>query len=161
LEPSLSIDTVLEFAKILSNKETYGGNKKWEILPSIILESFGPDTYLFLISDFINWNENLFDLILKAANKFKGVFVFMVRDPIDSYLPKGLGYIYLSDPVTGEVSLVNVDKISEEFNQKAREEEEYIEQNTLANGGYFLKIHTNEDWAHKVLKFFVRLGRWK
>ncbi len=153
IEPSLGIDSVLRIAKTLSKKETYGGVKNWEKVAKTVLESFGSESYLFIISDFINSNNYTFDFISKSANKFKKTLVIMVRDPLDSFIPKGIGYIYLSDPDTGEVSLVNADKVRDEYNRRAAKEEKEIERETKASGSDFIKVHTNEDFVLSLVKF--------
>ncbi len=154
IEPSLGMDSILEIAKTLSQKSIYGGKKNWEVVAKTVLETFSSETYVFLISDFIESDDNTLSFISKASNKFKRVLVLMVRDPLDSYLPKGVGYIYLSDPDTGEVSLVNVDKIREEYNRRAKEEEERIEKRVKTSGADFIKIYTNEDFLISLAKFF-------
>jgi len=153
IEPSLGIDSVLQVAKTLSKKETYGGVKNWEKVAKTVLESFSSESYLFIISDFINSDNYTFDFISKSASKFKKTLVIMVRDPLDSFIPKGIGYIYLSDPDTGEVSLVNADKVRDEYNRKAAKEEKEIEKETKASGSDFIKVHTNEDFTLSLVRF--------
>ena len=153
MEPSMGIDSVLQVAKILSSKSTYGGTKNWEIVKKNVLESFGLESYVFLISDFIGSTDVTFDFISKSASKFKKLLVFMLRDPLDSYIPKGIGYIYLRDPDTGEVALVNADKIREEYNRKAAEEEKALEEAVKGAGAEFIKIHTNEDFIEAFVRF--------
>jgi len=53
IEPSLSMDNVLEIAKVLSKKEIYGGKKNWDSLCETVLGTFTPDTFVILISDYI------------------------------------------------------------------------------------------------------------
>lgn len=158
LEPSLSFDNFFLMARMLSLKENYGGKKDWKVLFKPVLSSFGPDTYIFFISDFIGANDSLYDLVLKMVNKFKGVFCLMVRDPLDSYLPKGIGHIYLSDPNTGEILLVEADKIREKYNAEAQKEEKQIEYNLKSVGAEFMKLHTNKDFVDEFVKYFRRKG---
>lgn len=159
LEPSLSQDNFFILSRMLSNKRNYGGIKNWKVLNKPVLGSFGPDTYVFFVSDFIGVDEYLYDLVSKMVNKFKGVFCMMVRDPLDSYLPEGIGYIYLSDPDTGEVALVNADKIRKEYNETARKEEEEIEKRLKGVGAEFMKLHTNKDFVDEFIKYFQKKGK--
>ena len=158
IEPSLSIDSIFQIAKVLSDEKTYGGVKNWKIVSKHVLETFGPETYIFIISDFINSDTHTFDLIFKSSTKFKKTLVIMVRDPLDSFLPKGIGYIYLSDPDTGEISLVNTDKIRDEYNKKAKEEETKIEEITKEVGAEFIKVYTNEEFIDTFIKFLKTRG---
>ena len=158
LEPSLSIDNFFLMARILATKQYYGGEKNWSVLIRPILSTFGPDTYVFLVSDFIGANDTLYDLVSKMVNRFKGVFCIMVRDPLDSYLPKGIGYIYLADPNSGELVLVNADKIREKYNKEAQKEEKMIEENLKGEGADFMKLHTDKNFVDEFVKFFKRKG---
>lgn len=159
LEASLSQDNFFILSRMLANKRNYGGVKDWRVLSKPILGSYGPDSYVFFISDFIGANEYLYDLVSKMVNKFKGVFCMMIRDPLDSYLPEGIGYIYLSDPDTGEVALVDADKIREEYNEKAAKEEREIEIRLKGVGAEFMKLHTNKDFVDEFIKYFQGKGK--
>ena len=153
LEPSLSMDNFYIMTRMLSDKRNYGGVRDWESIKDIILKSFGPDTYVFFISDFIGADIRLFTLRDDMRVKFRGVFNIMVRDPLDSYLPKGIGYMYMSDPNTGEVALVNVDKIRDEYNRKAREEEDYVKNKSRAIDAEFMKVHTDEEFVRPFIAY--------
>ncbi len=155
IDPSLTLETVLQIARVLCKKEIYGGERKWGCITSPILETFPPDSFIFIISDFIGEKTQLYDFVLKAANKFEGVAGIMVRDPLDSYIPEGIGKIYVQDPVTGEISLVDADKIRDEFNKKTREEEAEIKERFIDAGALFAKTHTNEmDMVKLILELF-------
>ncbi|MEM5825972.1 MAG: DUF58 domain-containing protein [Candidatus Aenigmatarchaeota archaeon] len=150
--PTLGIDAILQIALTLSKKETYGGVKNWNSLYQIF-NIAKEDSYIFLISDFINYNEILKEFIMRCSSNFLKIFLIMVRDPLDSELPEGIGYIYLRDPDTGEISLVNVDKIREEYNKKAKKEEEEVEM-IARSYGEFIKVYPNEDFLNKLARFF-------
>lgn len=152
LAPSMGIDAILQIALTLSKKENYGGVKDWNVLYQIF-NLAREDSYIFLISDFINYNETLKEFIMKCSSNFLKIFLIMVRDPLDSELPAGIGYIYLRDPDTGEVGLVNVEEIREDYNRKARMEEEEIEK-IAKSYGEFIKVYPNEDFVNKLARFF-------
>ncbi len=147
IEPSITMETVLQIAKVLTNKKIYGGKNRWDIITHTVLETFGPDTFVFILSDFIMSEKDkidMFDFVTKASNRFKGVAGIMIRDPFDSYIPEGIGKIYMQDPISGEIMLVDADKIREEFNKKAEEEEKAIEHKFLSTGSLFTKVLTTE-----------------
>jgi len=162
VEPSLGVDTILQIAKILSEKNLYGGEKKWSVVTKTVLESFGEDSYVFFISDFISPDNYTFDFFSKAAAKFRNLLVIMLRDPLDSFIPKGIGYIYVSDPDTGEVNLINADKVRDEYNKRARAEEKLVEKKCKEVGADFIKIHTDEDFVMPLMKFLKtkRMLEW-
>lgn len=157
VEQSGSFDAVLQIAHALSKKETYGGVKNWKVLHDAF-NFLTEDSYLFIISDFIRSDNILKDFIIKASSIFLKVLVIMLRDPIDSELPEGIGYIYLRDPETGEISLVNTDKIREQYNEKARKEEEEIKMIARAYGE-FIKCYTNQDFISIFMRFFKERER--
>lgn len=154
LDPSNSMDNFYSMIKLMTKKENYGGRKNWSSISKILLETFGPDTVLFILSDFMKTSPQMFNDLEKFANKFKAVFGIMIRDPRDSELPKGVGNIYLEDPDTGRISLVNVDKIRDKYNMLAKRQEEFVEKVFRNAGAYFFKIHTNEDFVDMFIKFF-------
>ncbi len=161
VEPGISIDNVLQIAKALCDREIYGGGKNWRIVSPTILETFGPNTFVFILSDFIGEKRDLYDLLMKFSNKFKGVAGIMIRDPLDSYIPEGIGKIYIQDPMTGEVMLVDMDKIREEYNRTVEEEERKLKEVFLSYGSLFAKTLTNNfDFPGLILSLFG--GRlWK
>lgn len=154
IDPSETIDTVLQIAKVLTDKNIYGGGKRWGIITPAVLETFGPDSFIFILSDFIGPKDELYDFVLKASNKFEGVAGIMIRDPFDSYIPEGVGKIYIQDPLTGEVILVDADKIRDEFNENVRKEEEEIKSKFTEAGALFTKVYTTEK---DIVKMIVNL----
>ncbi|HDD46269.1 MAG TPA: DUF58 domain-containing protein [Candidatus Aenigmarchaeota archaeon] len=154
LDPSLSMDNFYTMLKMFADKKNYGGMRKWNMIPKTLLNTFGPDTVVFIISDFIGMGEDIFDDINKMVNRFNRVFGMMIRDPIDSYLPKGVGHVYFSDPNTGEIALVDADKIREEYNKKAEFEERMTEKNFTNAGAEFIKVYTNENFVDTFVDYF-------
>ncbi len=161
IDPSVSIDTVLQIAKVLTDKNIYGGEKRWGIITPAVLETFGPDSFVFILSDFIGPKEELYDFVLKASNKFEGVAGIMIRDPFDSYIPEGVGKIYIQDPATGEINLVDADKIRDEFNENARREEEEIKNKFTQAGALFAKVYTTEKNMVKMIVNLFGERIWK
>ncbi len=157
LDPSNSLDNFYSMARILATPKYYGGPKSWEGLSKILLETFGPDTILFLISDFIKAGPKLYDDLQKYSNQFKAVFGIMVRDPRDEELPPGVGNMYLKDPDTGRIYLVNIDKVRGRYNELALREEQFVETIFKNAGANFFKIRTDENFIDAFIKFFNRI----
>ncbi|MCD4740197.1 DUF58 domain-containing protein [archaeon] len=155
VEPSSTMDDYYTKIKIITDKKHYGGKKNWSCVPKAVLSSFGPDTVLFIISDFIGMgNKEFAGDLSKFTTKFKKVFGIMVRDPRDSYLPEGVGSVYLADPNTGEVNLVNVDSIREKYAEAALKEEMAVQKAFQNTGQEFFKIYTNEDFITAFTNYF-------
>jgi len=104
----------------------------------------------------------MYNFLLQCNNKFRGVFSIMVRDPLDSRLPEGVGKAYLSDPETGEIDLVDLNEVRDDYNEKARKKEARIQRKIESTGGYFFKTHTDQDFVEKFAKFLdQRSESWK
>lgn len=153
LEPTLSEEVPYQIAEALSNEQIYGNEANWKEMKTSILNSFGADTFVFVISDFVHESEEMYDFLMKCNERFRGVFSIMVRDPLDSRLPEGVGKAYISDPETGEIDLVDVDKVRDDYNEKARQKEAKIQRKIEGAGGHFFKTHTDENFVHKFAKF--------
>ncbi len=159
-EPSYTDESPYHIAEKLCKEEIYGGKANWGMLR----ETFQADdeTFIFVISDFMNDTDEMYDFLLQSVNRFNGVFCIMVRDPLDSHLPEGVGRAYLSDPMTGEVNLVDVDEVREEYNRKAAEQEARVQRKIEAAGGHFFKIHTDENFVDRFAKYLDQRARlWK
>ena len=158
LEPSASMDDFYVMTKIMSEPKYYGGVKNWDALSKVLLKTYGPDTTVFILSDFMRTSPSMFDDLQKYRNKFKAVFGMMIRDPRDSELPEGIGDMYLADPDTGRIVRVNIDKVRDQYNLLAERQEAFIERLSQNAGAYFFKIHTNEDFVNTFIKFFSRVS---
>ncbi len=154
IEPLMTEETVYAIMKILTTPKYYGGIRRWDVVPKSVLDNFGPDTVVFIISDFIGIEETFREDLSKMVNKFKRVIGIMIRDPRDSYLPKGVGKMYLANPNTGKVSLVDIEKIREKYNKEAAREERRIEDVFINSGALFFKVHTNENVTDMFAKYF-------
>jgi uncharacterized protein (DUF58 family) len=162
IEPSLSDEIPFQFARTLSDEDIYGGEADWGSVKESVMSSFGSDTFVFVISDFVNENDQMYDFLMQCNDKFRGVFSIMVRDPLDSHLPEGVGKAYISDPETGELDLVDVDDIRDEYNERAAEKEAKIQRKIESTGGHFFKIHTRDDFVEKFAKFLDQRSKsWK
>lgn len=153
LEPTLSDEVPYRIAEALSDEEIYGSRADWGNMKTSVLNSFDEDTFVFVVSDFVHENEEMYDFLMKCNERFRGVFSIMVRDPLDSKLPEGVGKAYISDPETGEIDLVDVDEIRDEYNEKTRKKEAKIQRKIEGSGGNFFKTHTDDNFVHKFAKF--------
>lgn len=145
-----------EIADQLSNPEIYGGKVDWKKLENHLLENFESDTYIFLVTDFMPFNDELITFLKKISSIFRGVFGIMVRDPLDSKLPEGVGKAYMTDPETGENMLVDVDEIRDGYIEESKRKEEKIKTVLETSGGQFFKTYTDEDFIYNFATFLDR-----
>lgn len=150
IEPSYEDEIPYEIAERLSETGVSGEKADWQALRDQIIENFGQDTFVFVISDFVDENKEMYEFLEICNQKFRGVFTLMIRDPLDSELPEGVGKAYLSSPGTGDTQLVDVDEMRGKYNERAAEQESRIERRVESTGGYFFKLQTDEDFVEKL-----------
>ncbi len=157
--PSGREDQLYIALKMLTQERYYGGRKDWRVLINL-LPVLRKETVLIVISDFIGTlNDPFFqEFVSFAAERVMRVIGFMVRDPVDSRLPKGVGKMVLRDPVTGEIMLVDVDKIREKYEAEAAREEKFVEEKFRAANAPFIKTYTNKSFVQTFVK--VLEGYW-
>ena len=161
IEPEYKDSVPFKLADKLSEPEQYGGKTMWENVSDKILQKFDQDTFIFIISDFIGESPALYDFMATANEQFRGVFTIMVRDPRDSYLPEDIGKIRVIDPDTGNVDMVDVDEIREEYNRRAMEQELKIKKRAESTGGDFFKAYTDKNFVDQLAKYLKRREQWK
>lgn len=159
LKASAEDEVPYEAAKELSRPEVFGGKMDWEETSKSIFQGISSDTFLFIVSDFVNPGEELRDFLERCDEEILGYFCFMVRDPLDSKLPEGIGKAYLSHPTTGEVQLVDVDDVREEYNTRARQNEAELKSEVESSGNYFLKTLTDRNFVSEMAGFLDRKVR--
>lgn len=134
----------------LTDAKQQGGIKDWAGLSDELLVNYKDDSIIFIVSDFIDSHPERF--LPELAGQFTKVFGIMIRDPIDSELPKGVGKMYLKDPHTGRVILSDVDKVRKEYEVMAKAQEKYIKDTFQQYGGVCFKITTGEEFGTAFIK---------
>jgi uncharacterized protein (DUF58 family) len=141
---------------ILADQGVYGGEVDWSEISEKLIEKKSQDSFVFIVSDFIPYNDELKTFIRKVSHYFRGSMFFMVRDPLDSKLPEGVGRAYITDPATGEKKLADLEKIRDDYNAKAREREEELKAIAESSGGMFFKTYTDQDFVTEFARFLDR-----
>jgi uncharacterized protein (DUF58 family) len=162
LKASAEEEVPYEAAKALSRPKVFGGEMDWEEASESIFQEVPSDTFLFIVSDFVSPGEELKDFLKRCDEELLGYFCLMVRDPLDSELPEGVGKAYLSHPSTGEVQLVDVDDVREEYNSRARQNEAELKMEVESSGNYFLKTLTDRNFVSEMAGFLDRkVRKWR
>ena len=95
------------FVDYLSNPLIYGGGSNLNDVLEILIKTLDKDTSMvFIISDFVKFDENQ----KKNLELFSGLFEtvgIIVRDPLDNSLPDVNKEIVIQSPETGEKLLIN------------------------------------------------------
>ncbi len=151
--PTLSDEVPYAIAGESDEEGVYEGEADWEKLSRYLIPRYDEETFIFVISDFVDDLDGAERFLVQASEKFKGTFTIMVRDPLDSRIPEGVGQAYLASPDNGERMLVNTEEIREEYNQKALEQEERIKDRCHSLGGDFMVTHTDEDFTKSLATY--------
>lgn len=138
------------FMKFLADKQNYGGQKDWGRITNDIIANFDRDSIIFVFSDFIDTDPQVF--LPELAANFAKVYGIMVRDPLDDEIPKGVGRMYLRDAHGGSFSLADLDKAREEYAELARRHVKRVKDRFHAYGQLFFKVETGEDFGTGFIK---------
>ncbi len=151
--PSLDEEIPYIIADKTEEKKIYSEEANWEALADHVLPNFDSETFVFVISDFIGGLEKSEKFLMQASEKFYGVFTIVVRDPLDSELPEGVGEAYLGSPSSSENVLVNLDDVRDEYNRKARQQESKIKNRMQSLNQDHVMMHTDEEFTKTLAKY--------
>ena len=95
------------FVDYLSRPFVYGGKSNMENVLEVLIKSLPKDTSIvFLISDFVRFNESLQKNLKILSGLFETIAV-IIRDPLDNTLPEINKEVIIQNPETGERLLIN------------------------------------------------------
>ncbi len=148
----------VQFHRILDSicdPRNYWGNSNMGKAIEIAQESLNQRTLFVIISDFIDIKDDWYTPLKQCSEKFDSVIGVMVRDPMDYNIPQGLGSMRVSYPYRRTATEVDFDKIREEYNRQAKEEEEEIRHKFNNVGAGFVKLDTTTvDFIRPFLEYF-------
>lgn len=138
----------------LSDNKRYGGKRS--LLPALanIFKSQGSGI-LFIISDFLNAPSEELQLIGLLRQSYE-VFVFMVRDPMEKFLPKDTNAVVIEDYESGKSIVVNLPQVRNEYMRFMQKDEEKLEKAFLQNDVAFMKCYTHKPYNTTLMEFFER-----
>ncbi|MCF7862225.1 DUF58 domain-containing protein [Candidatus Woesearchaeota archaeon] len=147
-EPS-NVD-VMPFLRMLTDHSKYGGRKNWVSLGRKLLSNYQDKSVVFMISDFFDCNPEV--LLPELAGKFSKTYGIMVRDPIDINVPSGIGPMYLKDPDTGKIFLIDFDKVRKDYMILSKERVKKISDAFHDYGQLFFDMVTEENFVKAFMK---------
>ncbi len=130
---------------VMSNQENYGGKKNWEKLSDSLISTYAQDSIIFLISDFIDTDPELF--LPDLSSYFSKVYGIMVRDPVDDQLPKKVGRMYLKNTDNKYLCMPNLSQIRDQYSVLCKRNIEKVRETFHKYGQLFFRIHTDEEFA--------------
>ncbi len=153
LDPLSDISQYYKILRFMVDPGYYGGGCNLGGSLSYLINVLNKRTILFIISDFIGIEKGWEDSLKMMAGKLDKVVGLMIRDVRDSFLPKGIGSMRLSDPFSDKVLTVNTDRVGDEFERLARKQEGEIENEFRGGGMGFVKIYTNEPFVKPLVNY--------
>jgi len=153
LDPLGDISQYYKILRCVVDPRYYGGGCNLADSLSYLINIITERTILFIISDFIGVGRGWEDSLKMMGGKLDKVVGIMIRDVRDSFLPKGIGSMRLSDPFSDKVLTVDLDEVGEEFEKLARKQEEKIEGEFRDSGMGFVKIYTNEPFVKPLVNY--------
>ena len=137
--------------------DNYGGKFNLEEALNDTIGQVKADTAVFLISDFLDLEGEWKPKMQLANIKFRHFMSIMTRDLRDYKLPDS-GNIRFQAPDGSQETVVDTTKVREEFNKKAKEDEEALKNKLRQTGSSLLKIDTRDSMAAKFTEFFESSG---
>jgi len=153
LRPERGIRQFHILTEIITNGDLYGGKFDLEDALKFLFSTLSPGTLVIIVSDFISVSGNWEHYLEIASRKFQ-IIGIMVRDPIDSTLPKIEGEIILSDPFSDNAMLIEPDLIGEQFKKEVKNEERRIRDTFIKNSSDFLELTTDKYFLEPLISFF-------
>lgn len=159
--PSGGLKQFYIFSEILTDPKMYGGNNNIKKAINFLTEFVKERTLVFIISDFIgielDWGKGL----TLATSKFDIIGV-MIRDPIDKSIPGGMGHLAIIDPYSENRTLIEPEKIKEEYAKETKRDEREIEEIFKGNNCDFLSLTTNKPFIEPLIDLFrTRVKKWR
>lgn len=149
-----------QYQKILgevTDPENYGGEFDLEYALDEVMKRIKENTFIFVVSDFIQPGEEWEPIMKVMSEKYRNVFNLMVRDLRDFKLPEtGNVRFQASD---GEQELVvNTNRVKDKFEAEVEEQEQEVRQEISESGADFLKINTRDNFAAQLVSYFDEKG---
>ena len=144
------LSDLVEVMSSLLETDYYGGPKMWHKLVTQLQSNYAEDAIVFVLSDFIDSNLDIF--LPGLSSFFAKTYGIMIRDPIDTQLPSGVGKMYLQDPHGKSHYLTDLDTVKDEYAVLAQKEMDKVETKFHEYGQLFFKIKTDEEFAQGFVK---------
>ncbi len=144
----------------LINPDNYGGDFKFSDALNFTFKYVPEKTIVIIISDFIGierdskWQ----DLIKNNSTRFE-IIPIMVRDPVDSELPKSKSSVILKDPFSDRKIKIQGNKIREKYKHFVKMQEENLRKFFSKVGISLLRLDANKPFVQPVIKYFNQRRR--
>ena len=115
---------------------------------------------LIIISDFIGL-EKKWEKSIQVLSKHADIIGIIIRDPGDISLKDKIGHAVISNPLSGRIISVDLDKIRADYEHNSKQILEEIKHTLKKNRVESIKLETDKSFIDPVIKFFSeRRTRW-
>jgi hypothetical protein len=121
-QPSIGKQAVYSLAAALSDVHNYGGDKDLRPVVVAVNAMLKQRALIVLVSDFLGMPAGWERYIRMLGDKFD-LLGIMIRDPLDTRLPRIGQQFVLEDPYSNERIYVDVNQYGEEFERLAKADE--------------------------------------
>lgn len=136
----------------LTNEKNYGGKSSLSHTLETLFKSKDKGI-VFIVSDFLHVTEDELEMITLLRKNFE-VFVFMVRDRFERYLPNDVNAVSIEDMNGSQTIIVNIRELREEYAQEMKENEDKLTGFFLKHDVQFEKFYTHTPLTHNLMNFF-------
>lgn len=130
----------------LSDADNYGGLPNFENLVDYLLDSVNNVDCVFLLSDFLYFNDKLKQKANILSEKFE-LLSIMVRDPLDISLPEKKVEVLIEDSRTGDQITINPSRIKKQYEKHALKQIEDVKSVFQGTRSDFLQLKTDDGFA--------------
>lgn len=159
IPPSKTKNQFYLFLKYLSEGDFYGGKISFLSAIDYVLKNItSRSSVVILVSDFINLESGLEKQLRLLGTKFES-FALMIRDPLDSSLPKVKGQIVLQDPYSNQQITIDPSLAAEIYKQNAAKQKSFVKQLLKTSGIDLLELETETSFVLPMVSFLNARAR--
>jgi len=150
--PSGGMHQFHNIIRSLSDPNLHGGKSDLKKSLKFLLPNLKGVSAVFIVSDFINFDDETIKLLKMFMHKFETVGL-MVRDIVDLTMPNLNNEVIVEDIYTGEQKVVNPAIIKRQYERYALEQITKVRGVFKKTGSDLLELHTNKDFLIELASF--------
>ncbi len=108
---------------------------------------------VILMTDFIGVKGDWYEKLKLLAAKHE-LIVFKINDPRDVMMPAEVGQVFVKDPYTGQILLVDTKKVKQEYERNMQEQETQLAKMLKDVNVDHMFLRTDQPYNKEVFKFF-------
>jgi uncharacterized protein (DUF58 family) len=150
--PSGGMEQFNSLLRAISNPDFYGGKSDLKRILRYLLPILKGVSAVFIISDFINFDDETIKIFKTFVRKFETVGL-MIRDPVDLSMPDLDNEVIIEDIYTGEQKIINPKVIKRQYEEYSIEQIDKVREVFTKTGSDLLELHTDKDFLLELATF--------